>query len=152
MTSAIGSASGFTLIELLVVLAILTLVAAALPLSAGWILPARALDAAQLQLVADLKAARRKAVRSGDIVSLTIDPDQRSYRVGEHSRTLASPLTLTSERTGTADRENPATVAFYPDGSAQGVFLNLRHGTRDRRLSVAALTATLTRLPAPAQP
>lgn len=152
MTSVIGRLGGFTLIELLVVLAILTLVAAALPLSSARILPARALDAAELQLLADLKAVRREALRDGKTASLVVDPDGRGYRVGARARALVSPLTLRVAGTDAAASVNLASVAFHSDGSARGVILHLRHGRRDRRVAVSALTGTLARLPAPASP
>jgi general secretion pathway protein H len=119
---------GFTLIELLVVLAIGALLVALVP-------PAfdRLRDVSQYRdtvraMVVDLRQARQQAIAFGQVVNFRVDLAGRKYGIdGRPSKTLPESLEVktTVGKNEIADANQPATIAFMPEGGSSGGTIEL---------------------------
>lgn len=120
---------GFTLLELLVALAVVVIVATAVtalaPMSSSLSAHKTKADA----LVHDLAAMRSTAIRTGQVVRMTVAPDGAHYKTGDHVETLEPPHRIT------ADTE----VMFFPDGTASSSTLSLTSGPYESSVRVDAL-------------
>jgi general secretion pathway protein H len=117
------SGQGFSLLELLVVLVILVLIAAVVPpLFLGFGGSAELRSAAR-QVAAGLRAARSTAVLRQREAVLTVDLEQRFFRVTGDPRTVRVPADV-AVKLYTAEAElldkTSGNIRFFPDGSSTG--------------------------------
>jgi hypothetical protein len=124
------------------VLSIIALVSVALPFAANRVLPNRALDLAESQLIDDLKAARRAAATSASPVALQFDPSGSSYRTATRERNFSSGITMQIKSPLTGD--SLRSFAWYPDGSNPGARMELTLGERMRAVHVNPLTGAVS--------
>lgn len=142
--SATGSV-GFTLIELMVVLAILTLMAAAIPLAlSSHAIEGRRVAAGTRQLIAALRDAQSLSIQKG--VPLQVLPKDSSIKLllpsgGDsppqevESFDLRVPVQQTPGAGGTA-----LPLILYPDGSTSGGRFRVGYEERSSIVSVSAIT------------
>ena len=123
---------GFTLIELLVVLVIIGMALTVVPtLLTG--LPGSRLHAAADDMVATLRELRSRAVGSGRSTALMVDPASRSYEILPGGTRHSLPDVVTTVEVTTADpllARRAEVFRFFPDGTANGGVITLRHGNR----------------------
>jgi general secretion pathway protein H len=134
--------SGFTLLELLVAIAILGF---ALVLIAGYKAPwsrAAALKATAAQLASGLRLARSEAILDNRSVTLALDLQRHSYRVGAGkphpvpAQLSIKLLTIAGERTDARRGD----IRFNPDGSSSGGRITIAEGGRRIAIGVDWLT------------
>jgi len=137
-----GQGRGFTLLELMVVLAIIASLTAAFPLAMNRFVPARRVDAAARQLLADLRLAQARASSSDRIVALV--PLAHGYevhdpggRVPVQSRSWRDSTSLTLSA---ADGLPVQELRLYSDGSSSGGRFVIRDGGHERSVAVSGLT------------
>lgn len=139
--------SGFTLIELLVVLGILGLMLALLPPFLPKVHQAQQAKAAARELAAGLRTARQQAVATQKPVALLLDVAERKYALSGQLHELRLPpdteLALhaaSSEQTSAS----AGSIRFFPDGSATGGEIALRHATQAYVVQVQWLTGRVS--------
>src|ERR1700735_2939271 len=87
-----GRQSGFTLLELLVVLAIITMVATAIPfVSTGG---GTELHGLGYELAAELSDLRESAIRGHVVTEFSLEPQISGYRIGHETSALPPGVTL----------------------------------------------------------
>jgi len=128
-----GGRGGFTLIELVVALAITAVMLGVLPAALGRMYDAMEYRSTIRNMLADLKAARLEAVRSGEAAVFTVDLEGHRFGVGpEPAETIPEKLKV---RAIVADTEiaagKRAGIRFYPDGSATGGSIELERPSGD---------------------
>jgi general secretion pathway protein H len=137
-----SAGGGFTLLELLVVIAILGF---ALVLITGYKAPwsgAAALRATAAELASGLRLARSEAILDNRSVTLALDLERHSYRVGAGkprslpARLSIKLLTIAGER---ADARR-GDIRFNPDGSSSGGRITIAEGGRRIAIGVDWLT------------
>jgi len=142
--------AGFTLLELLVVMAIMVALTAAFPLALNRFLPARRVDGAARELLADIrKAQSRSAVTRR---AMAIRPDDHGYRVQAFSPGKPETVVETrrwSDRTRLSLRapsgENAAAALWiFPDGSSSGADFRIEDGQYMRHVAVSELTSRVS--------
>lgn len=118
---------GFTLIELLVVLVIIGLVTAIVAPSLVHT-PSTEIRSAAHSLASGLRSARSLALTRNRAATLTLDVEQRWYRVAGDKREHALPeavgvslYTARSELQG----DKRGAIRFYPDGESTGARITL---------------------------
>ena len=123
MTGGKAECEGFTLVELLVVLAIISLLLAFTPAAFNRMMPGLEVQSATRQLAASLRSARSAAIRDNAETTLTLDLDERVYRLDGLGREQSideaievSMLTARSE----LENEQTGRIRFYPDGTSTG--------------------------------
>jgi general secretion pathway protein H len=140
--SAIGEPAhppgGFTLIEMLVVLAVLSLVLAILFPAVDKAMRGQAFAAAAYRVELGLRAARARAVGSGEPARFSAAADAHGFDAGADSERIPDTSVLSVPGSG---------VRFFPDGTANGGVVALRDGARERRWSVEGVTGRIERLP-----
>jgi prepilin-type N-terminal cleavage/methylation domain-containing protein len=130
VTSRAGDVAGFTLVELLVVLAIMCLLAGALPLAR------EALNATKPSLFADqilVDCLRLRAfwISSGRVAALRHVPGSTTYELMPSNDRRVVPGTLSLEiNTASTEQDQPVPEAlhFFPDGSSDGGVIAVRSG------------------------
>jgi general secretion pathway protein H len=143
----LGRARGFTLLELLVVIAIMAALAAAFPLALNRFVPARRVDGAARELLADIRVAQARSVASDAAVEIV--PAEHGYEVrvgtGRESRVVVARKLRSSTVLALyslADEAHPlAAFRAFPDGSSSGGRFVVRDGERVRSVSVSQLTS-----------
>jgi general secretion pathway protein H len=130
--------SGFTLTELLVVLAIIGLLAVAVPVLLQSAMPGARSLAATRALADDLRIARGEAIARGAATAIRFDAANQVYRLepGGRARVLPNHVPFALARGRTA-------IGFYPDGSADGAELVIGDGGRKHHITVEALTGRI---------
>ena len=127
--SATGRHAGFTLLELLVVLAVIALIAAAVPVALRQMMPAQQLKVAAADLATQLRDLQSTAVRTG-----------RTQAFGaQTAREVPPGITIEMFAPGAGTLSMRA-IDFHPDGSTSGGRIVLSSGERRRELQVSALT------------
>ena len=134
---------GFTLIELLVVVAIMGLAyALASPLVSSGVTGAE-LKASARQLAAGLRKVRTQAISQRRESVLTLDVENRLFRVGDDPRLYKLPqsikvelFTAQSERIGSST----AAIRFFPDGGSTGGRITVSAKDRSYGVDVNWLT------------
>ena len=129
-----------TLVEILVVVAILGLIATAI--SADWHASNRSGRLSDLgsQVHALLDAARMEALRSGQDLSVEIDPAGRQLKVGAFNKLLVLPNDVTlSARL--ADLGSRPAIVMLADGSSTGGAVEIA-SSDGRRMTVSVSWAT----------
>ncbi|WP_223212081.1 GspH/FimT family pseudopilin [Thiolapillus brandeum] len=144
-TSPAGSfrSRGFTLLELLLVMALAAILMVLVPPMISSALPGTQLKSAARELAAGLRYARTHALTSREEALLTLDAEQRHFKVSGRSRTYTIPdsvdismLTAESETRG----DRIGAIRFFPDGGSTGGRISLRHGERGFGVDVDWLT------------
>lgn len=138
-TSATGRrVAGFTLLELLVVMAIVTLLAAALPAALNRSLPGRRVAVTTDRLVAGVRDAQAASVLSGQPVTLELQSRgfAFSHRAARAGSFAASTRVVLTDTEGRPARE----ITVFPDGSAQGGRFEIVDGPHRRTVIVSPLT------------
>ncbi len=134
---------GFTLVELLVVFAILALVISVAPVALRRTLPGLELKAAARELADAFRDTRGIAVRENREAVLTIDVDERIYRVDRRSerRQIKNSITI-SLVTAASEAADGGTgrIRFFPDGTSTGGRVTLTQADRAYDLRVDWLT------------
>lgn len=144
--------AGFTLIELLVALSLLALaVFLALPSARG---PATSqmLDATAQDIAGLLRAARSAAIKDNQPRRLIVDVAQRSVgpeTVGggdaiSHRRLPAGFELDVTAASGDVIAPSAIRLTFFPDGSASGGRIVLRHAGRSAAISIDWLSGRVT--------
>jgi general secretion pathway protein H len=140
-------ARGFTLLELLVVIAIMAALTAVFPLALNRFVPARRVDGAARELLADIRLAQARSVASNAPVEIV--PSEHGYEVRVGSGSGTHVVAARKLRSSTvlalyslADESHPlAAFRAFPDGSSSGGRFVLRDGERVRSVSVSQLTS-----------
>lgn len=130
MTQAAHTDSGFTLLELLVVLAIIGLVSGLAAVIAPQRLSGAQAARVQGELVVWLKAQQQAAMEGNEPIEV-IAQDQQQLRSKDQ---------LWQAPKASVIRLDPATLRFYPDGSASSGEIIVRSGVSDIRVRVHGLT------------
>ena len=144
-SSWVRRGGGFTLLELLVVIAIMAALSAAFPLALNRFVPARRVDAAARQLLADVRLAEARSVATGR--PLEILPAANGYTVSEPGASAAVAISTRTWRATTAlelkssdGSRELAVFRVFPDGSSTGAAFRIRDGERVRTVIVSELT------------
>ena len=136
---------GFTLLELMVVIAIMAALTAVFPLALNRFVPARRVDAAARELVADIHLAQARSVASGKPATLVATGHGYRVTVAESGKETAlirqwrvsTVLELESVE-GATDQNS---LRIFPDGSSTGGRFTVRDGQRTRVVLVSELTS-----------
>jgi general secretion pathway protein H len=139
-------ARGFTLLELLVVIAIMAALTAAFPLALNRFVPARRVDGAARELLADIRLAQARSVASNAAVEIV--PAGQGYEVRAASGSETRVVVTRQLRSSTVlalyslvDESLPlAAFRVFPDGSSTGGRFVVRDGERARSVTVSQLT------------
>lgn len=120
--AAARRAAGFTLIELIVALSIAVLALGTAPIALGRMYDTMQYRATVRDMLAELKASRLQAVRSGQATVFTVDLDGHRFGAGsEPARRIPPKLKVRAiVADAEVDAEGRAGIRFYPDGSATG--------------------------------
>lgn len=145
-TSATGKRTGFTLIELLVALAIMVLIAAALPIALGRLLPGRRVMAAADQLVADLQWLQGESIRARAPGQLTLLPHGYKMAVGHSQENVAFASSTRIQLRARADERELSQLIFFPDGTAVPGRLSIADSGRSVALEVGMLTGRVQKV------
>jgi general secretion pathway protein H len=141
-------ARGFTLIEMLVVLLIIGVAMTVVP-SLLSSLPGARLRAAADGMAGTLTALRAQAMASGRGTALVVDPASRSYAIlPDGARRVLPDVVNAVDVTTTAVPivgGHAGLFRFFPDGTATGGTIRLRHGERDQAIAVDWLTGRVRR-------
>jgi type II secretion system protein H len=138
--------AGFTLIELLVALAIMVLIASAVPMALGRVMPGRRVSVAADQLVSDLRWLQGEAIRSGTPARLTLRPDGYRLETGANSRFIVLPTTTRIQVLAPADERQLDQLSMFPDGTATPARLSVSDSDRRVELQLSMLTGRPSRL------
>ena len=163
---------GFTLIEILLVLALLALVAGAIAVNVGALLPSLGGESLEEKFQVAVRETRRTALDSGNTLRLEFDPHERTFTaraIGEDPpEDLAtqpfrpppsSPDTVRFLRQSTDANTylvggqlrslEPATaVLFFPDGTCTPFTAEIREGTSVREIRIDPWTTAEIATPA----
>jgi general secretion pathway protein H len=149
VTSATGS-RGFTLLELMVVMAIVGLMAAAVPLvfSRQSLQSRRTAAGAQL-LQAALRDAQSRSILYNEPAQVSVSDRTlvvvfASTRPGaakapRQSYSIDAPLSVARDMAGTV-----GPVILYPDGSASGAILRVGDGAQQASVSISAISGRIS--------
>jgi general secretion pathway protein H len=146
--------AGFTLLELLVVLAIIASLTAAFPLALNTFVPARRVDAAARELLADIRLAQARSVTTDAAVVLM--PLAHGYELRDLGSAQAIRSRSWRESTAVLLRavdgsRGLSELRLYPDGSSSGGQFLIKDGVRERSVTVSELTGRV-RLNLPVTP
>jgi general secretion pathway protein H len=134
---------GFTLVELLVVLLIAALLVAVVPPLLSAAMPGVQLKSTARELAASLRYARDYAVLHRSDAVVTVDLNERRYRVSGRSRSYAIPdgmeVLLDTVKSELGD-DHTGSIRFYPDGSSTGGRVTLKRGEQRYKIDVDWLT------------
>ena len=145
VTSATGDSAGFTLIELLVALSIMVLIAAAVPIALGRMLPGRRVAAAADRVIADLQWLQGESIRKQTPGQLTVLPEGYRMEVGPSNQNVALADTMRIQMRARADERELRTLMFFPDGTASPAWLSLSDSGRRVDLEVGMLTGRVNK-------
>lgn len=143
MASAPAS-DGFTLVELLVVLTILALVTAVAGPALGPALRRADEPQGPEQLKAELAAARRFAVRSGQVIRFEIEPVTGTFRTLAAGGERDSVVVSGAIEDWTPDVQGDREVFFYPSGVARRTKWTWPEGTDTAVITVEPLDGSIT--------
>jgi general secretion pathway protein H len=121
-------AKGFTLIELLVVLVIMGLLLVAAPIAFDRALPSLQVRSDARDLASTLREARSRAILRNREVTVTVDVEERSYRLDDDGeRQHFSDNIAVTLKTVASEVLGPDTgrIRFFPDGTSTGGLVTL---------------------------
>lgn len=139
------SNKGFTLLELMVVLVIVGLAISLVPALLSGVGLTTEVRGAARQLAAGLRSARNVAVSSQQGAVLTLDLEERVFRVSGNPRAISLPddegvaIKLYTVQTELSD-EMIGNIRFFPDGSSTGGHISLIDRQVEYKVSVDWLT------------
>jgi len=119
---------GFTLLELIIVLALIAMLATALPIAFRTLIPGQQLRVAAADLASELRALQSRSELTGEV---------QQYRAADVQAVAGIQIHFSST---TPVSEPLDSVQFFPDGSSSGGRITLALGERRRALEVSALT------------
>jgi Tfp pilus assembly protein FimT len=134
------------LIELLVALAIMVLIAAALPIALGRMLPGRRLTVAADQLVTNLQWLQAESIRDRAPGQLTLLPDGYRMEVGPSERRVIIAETTQIHLGDPAGERELQRLTFFPDGTAVPALLAVADSGRRVDLEVRMLTGRVSKI------
>jgi general secretion pathway protein H len=134
---------GFTLLEIIVVMVIAVLALALIVPNFGGVISSVQIKGAARDLASGLRYARGQALANKTETALTLDVEQRRYRIGDHKREYSLPseldLTLFTARSELKG-EGVGAITFFPDGTSTGGRITLVSGDRQYIVDVNWLT------------
>lgn len=143
-TSAIGN-NGFTLIELLVALTIMVLIAAAVPIALGHLLPGRRVAVAADRLTSDLRWLQAESILAKAPGQLTVLPDGYRMEVGPRRQNVALAGSMHIQLRARADHRELRSLTFFPDGTAAPAVLSIADSGRSVDLEIGMLTGRVNK-------
>lgn len=138
---------GFTLLELLIVLLLMAVIFAAAPPLFSSIGLTTELRGSARQLAAGLRLARNEAITEQKVAVLTVDVEQRTFKVAGKTRSLPDDESV-KVKLYTAQAElidnNRGNIRFFPDGSSTGGYVALADGRVEYRVKVDWVTGHIS--------
>lgn len=136
---------GFTLLELLIVLALLGLGMAAIGNLARAPSGASDVAAAVRTATMTLEAARARAIGSGRVAAVAIDPEARMLIPAETGQGvhLGEGITISASVAREASRDGMPRILFFPDGTSTGGRLTIANAAAEKGIVVHWLTGTI---------
>ena len=130
---------GFTLVELLVVLLIISVLMVAAPIAFDRVLPGLQVRSDAQDVATMLRKARSQAIQSTREVTVTVDVEERTYRLaGEAGMQRLSEGVVVSLETAVSEvlGPNAGRIRFFPDGTSTGGLVNLKRRGQTYVISV----------------
>ena len=130
---------GFTLVELLVVLLIISVLMVAAPIAFDRVLPGLQVRSDAQDVATMLRKARSQAIQSNREVTVTVDVEERTYRLaGEAGMQRLSEGVVVSLETAVSEvlGPNAGRIRFFPDGTSTGGLVNLKRRGQTYVISV----------------
>ncbi len=124
----LAAARGFTLVELLVVLLILSVLLVAAPIAFDRVLPGLQVRSDAREVARVLREARGQAIRGNREATVTIDVEERTYRLGDDGelQRFSEGVAVTLKTAASELIEpNIGRIRFFPDGSSTGGLVSL---------------------------
>lgn len=121
---------GFTLLEVIVVFALMALVSGLAALYFAGSMTSSRLDKCAREMAGTVRYGRVLAAETGEIQSITIDLDSRSYRIeGRRAVTIPGDIALSiTDQRGIEARHGTYYVHLLPSGTVQTGTLTLQKG------------------------
>lgn len=138
------SEAGYTLLEVMVVLAILAVVAGAVPAMIRDASPRLRLEAQAAETLKDLAYLRARTRLEGTPGTLLVAEDGHSYRLGGREIRLADKVSVTlggSEKASAA--LSRSAITFYPEGGSSGGRVILSSGDVTETITIDWLTSAI---------
>lgn len=136
--------------ELLVVLAIMTFIIAVIPPLLPNVVAGAQVRSAVRELAAGLKYARSQAIARQEETVLTVDVEQKFFRINDKQKSLPVPDDTTIALI-TADTEQVSPgaghIRFFPDGSSTGGQIKLSRVPNEFLIDVNWLTGKVRIFP-----
>ncbi|OGT32386.1 MAG: type II secretion system protein GspH [Gammaproteobacteria bacterium RBG_16_51_14] len=142
--------SGFTLFEILVVMAIMTLILALVPPLLPDVIASTRLKSAAREIAAGLNYTRSKAITLQKEMTLTMDVEEKSFRMDEKQKVLNVPddttISLITDRSEQISAHK-GHIRFFPDGSSTGGQIKLARASKELLVDVHWLTGRVRIFP-----
>lgn len=140
-----GKKNGFTLLEIIIVLVLVTLILGLSTVYFAGFLPGVKLDATGRELAALVRHARSLARRSGEVRTIVIDLDARTYGMGDAGGKSFPPhvlVTIIDPLSGEI-HQGKYPLAFRPDGGGAVGAIVLSGGKKRIRLDMDPVTGVV---------
>jgi len=137
-----GRACGFSLLEVLLVVVLIAAIGAVTAASLGGGLDGLRLRSASKQLVNELRHARARAIASGQVQRVEVNPAERTWAAAD-GRRGQWPEALDVRFTGAREVQPHAgagAIVFFADGASSGGRIELGRGDTVLRIDIAWLT------------
>jgi len=138
-----GASAGVTLLELLIVMSIMAVIAAMVVPMFGGSVSTGELKGAARKVAAGLRLARSEALATRQETRVTLDLEQRTFRVERDPRVMTLPrqieIKLFTAQSDLVD-EKVGAIRFFPDGGSNGGRVTLAVGERKYDVDVDWLT------------
>jgi type II secretion system protein H len=139
--------SGYTLLELTVVLAIISLIAASLPIAMSRMLPGRRVNVTAERLIADVRWLQTQSSVTSAPARLSIFPS--SYRLQTRegdAREVSLAASTTLSFCALGDEICKAELVIYPDGTSSAGRFEIADSGRRAVVEVSMLTGRVRRV------
>lgn len=142
--------AGFTLLELVVVVALIALLAVAMPVAFNRVFPAQELRVHAERIAAELRQLHGQALASGQIHSWRAAADGHSIQTTLRTKPFELPSRITARLAAHSmtDASRAGEITFHGDGSSSGGTLQLQSGNRVFLIMVSPLTGRVRVTPA----